>query len=141
MIAAIQNRLRTAQGTPFALVEGAVSLAALKDRPTGMPAAFVIPVRAASSPNQRATGAILQKTESDVGVVIIFENLSTPLYEDGADELESLYRFVREQLVGFAPSDDEEPLQHIDGELVKARGGVVWWQETFGTAHYQESKE
>lgn len=141
MIAEIQQRLRNAQDTPFALVEGAVSLAALKDRPTAMPAAFVIPVRAASSPNQRATGAILQKTESDVGVVIIFENLTSPLYEDGADELESLYRFVREQLLGFEPGDDGEPLQHIDGELVKARGGIVWWQETFGTGHYQESKD
>nr|WP_298099770.1 hypothetical protein [uncultured Shinella sp.] len=140
MIAEIQAQLRDAAGTPFALVEGAVSLAAVKDRPTAMPAAFVIPLRDASSGNQRATGGVLQTTAADIGVVLIFENLASPLGDPAADELESLKGWVRARLVGFE-IDECDPLEHIEGELVKARSGVVWWQETFGTSFLQEGNQ
>ncbi len=137
MIAEVQARLRTAVDTPFRLVEGAVSLAQIKDRPNAMPAAYVFSVRDASSENQRATGGVLQSTERDFGVLVIFENLASPLGDDAADELEAMTRWVRQQLIGFQPGDDMDPVEHISGELVKARSGTVWWQETFGTAEIQ----
>lgn len=140
MIAEIQARLRDVSGTPFALVEGAISLAAVKDRPTVMPAAFVIPLRDASSGNQRATGGVLQATAADIGVVIIFENLASPLGDPAADELESLKAWVRARLIGLEVGDCD-PIEHIEGELVKARSGVVWWQETFGTSFLQEAEQ
>ena len=86
MIAEVQARLRTAVDTPFRLVEGAVSLAQIKDRPNAMPAAYVFSVRDASSENQRATGGVLQSTERDFGVLVIFENLASPLGDDAADD-------------------------------------------------------
>lgn len=139
MIREIQLRLRNAADTPFALVEGAISLAQIKDRPEAMPAAYVFPVRAASSGNQRATGGILQETADDIGVVFIFENLSGPIGDPATDELEALIKWVRRRLLGFEVTGCD-PLEHIDGELVKARSGVVWWQETFGTKSLQEDQ-
>lgn len=139
MIAEIRQRLLV-NGTPFALVEGAVALTQVKDRPTAMPAAFVIPLRDASSANQRATGGVLQATAADIGVVIIFENLAAPLGDPSVDELEALKNWVRAQLIGFEIADCD-PIEHIEGELVKARSGVVWWQETFGTSILQEGQQ
>ncbi|WP_421357806.1 phage tail terminator protein [Agrobacterium rosae] len=140
MIREIQLKLRNAPDTPFALVEGAISLAQIKDRPEAMPAAYVLPVRDASSNNQRATGGVLQATAADIGVVFIFENLTGPLGDPANDELDALKRWVRRQLLGFE-IDGCDPLEHIEGELVKARSGVVWWQETFGTTFLQEDEQ
>lgn len=133
MISEICNLL-LAPGTPFALVDGVVAMAQLTDRPPAMPAAYVLALGSASSENQYATG-FLQHTAEDVGVVIIFENLSTPLGDPGTDELEALLKWVRGQLAGAVIDDDFDALEHISGDLVKARGGVVWWQERFGTSH------
>lgn len=139
MIREAKERL-LAPGTPFAIVEGTLALAQVKDRPTAMPAAYVFPVRSASSANQRATGGVLQNTGEDFAVVIIFENLSSPIGDPAADELQQLYDWVRRQLVGLEIDDDHDPVEHISGALVKVAGGIVWWQEEFGTAHPLESE-
>ena len=76
-------------GTLFALVEGATELAQVSDRPLVMPAAYVIPLEQVSSPNSRATGPVLQRTEADIGVIIILENLSSTDGDAVADELET----------------------------------------------------
>ncbi len=138
MIADIQSRLRDAPGTPFALVSGAVDLAQVRDHPPALPAAFVVILREASSDNERATGPILQRTAADIGVVLVFEHLGSPLGDPAADALETLRGWVRRHLVGFLPADAADPLEHVEGELVKARGGTVWWQETFGTAYFSQ---
>jgi hypothetical protein len=80
-----------------------------------------------------------QTVGHDIGVLIIFENLSSPVGDAAADELETLFSWVRTCLLGFAPTDDMEPIEHVSGELIKARSGTVWWQETFGTADYLEA--
>lgn len=140
MISEVKAKLLAA-GTPFSLVEGTIALAQVKDRPIAMPAAYVFPLRSASSANQRATGGMLQNTGEDFGVIIVFENLSSPVGEPGADELEQILGWVRRQLVGFEIDDDHDPVEHISGALVKAAGGIVWWQEEFGTAHLLENDE
>ena len=140
MIAEIKNILLTAADTPFRLVEGTVALAQLKDRPLGMPAAYVLPVSSASGENKRMND-VLQMTEEHVAVVIIFENLSAPLGDATTDELEILFKWVRDQLIGVILSPFYKAIEHVSGELVKARGGVVWWQETFSITHFQVGKE
>ena len=136
MIAAIRDRLLE-PGTPFALVAGAVALAQVKDRPPALPAAYVMPVRAASEPNSRMASPMLQRTATDVAVIIIFEQLAAPLGDPAADLLEELVTWVRGRLLGLTGADFE-PLEHVSGEMIQARGGTVWWEETWGTAHYQE---
>lgn len=140
MISEIKAILLTASDTPFRLVEGTVALAQLKDRPLAMPASYVLPVSSASGENKRMNG-VLQMTEEHVAVVIIFENLSSPVGDVGADELEALMKWVRDQLVGVILSPIYKAIEHVSGELVKARGGIVWWQETFSITHFQVEKE
>ncbi|PKR90871.1 hypothetical protein CXZ10_05845 [Pleomorphomonas diazotrophica] len=138
MIAEIRQRLLVA-GTPFALVEGAVALAQLTDRPPQLPASYVFMVREASEPNDRMNGPVMQRTACDIAVVIIFEQLAEPLGEPAADELETMLAWERAQLIGFGGTTFE-PLEHVSGELVQAKGGAVWWQDTYGTAYYQEEQ-
>lgn len=138
MIAEIRQRLLVT-GTPFALVEGAVALAQVKDIPPNMPAAYVFMVRDASEPNDRMNGPVMQRTACDIAVVIVFEQLAEPLGEPAADELETIVAWVRAQLIGF-DGTTFEPLEHVSGELVQAKGGAVWWQETYGSAYYQEEQ-
>lgn len=138
MIGEIRQRLLM-DGTPFALVGGAVALAQIKDVPPAMPAAYVFMVRDASEQNSRMNGPVLQRTAGDVAVVIVFEQLAEPLGEPAADELETMFGWVRACLIGFG-GETFEPLEHVSGELVQAKGGAVWWQETFGTAYYQEEQ-
>lgn len=138
MIAEIKARLLEA-GTPFAMVEGATAYAQVKDRPNVMPAAFVLPLEEASQPNNRMGGKVLQRTEADIGVVIILENLSGFDGDAAADELETIKRWTRRQLVGFE-IEDCDPLEHVAGEILQARSGTVWFQHTFSTVYFEEEQ-
>lgn len=138
MITEIRQRLLM-EGTPFAIVEGAVALAQVKDFPPATPAAYVFMVRDASEPNSRMNGPVMQRTAADIAVVIVFEQLAEPLGDPAADELETIVAWVRACLLGFGGSTFE-PLEHVSGELVQSKGGAVWQQETFGTAYYQEEQ-
>jgi hypothetical protein len=138
MIAEIQNRLLTAPNTPFAIVEGATQLAQVKDRPTALPAAYVLILQEASAPTSRAMGPVLQRTEADIGVIIVTENVGDARGDAVSDDLELLKRFVRQQLIGFVPEGVDDPIEHVSGEIIKARSGTVWFQDVFGAAYYQE---
>ncbi|MDQ0454715.1 phage tail terminator protein [Rhizobium paknamense] len=132
----IIDRLKQA-GTPFVIVEGANELAQVKDRPGNAPAAYVFVSGEASEDNQRATGPILQRTAVDISVVIITENAGGA--EDAARDIETLKAFARNRLLGFTPAD-AEPLEHITGRLQQAKDGMVWFEDVFGTAFYQEEQ-
>lgn len=137
MIAEVQARLRVS-GSPFRLVGGATALAQVKDRPTALPAAFVLPLQEASEPNSRLSGPVLQKTAADIGVVIICENVADPKGGTTNDVLTDLKKWVRKQLIGFEPVDGADPMEHVSGAIIKALSGAVWFQDIFGTAYYQE---
>ncbi|QND45202.1 hypothetical protein HB780_05455 (plasmid) [Rhizobium lusitanum] len=138
MIPEMQARLRTAPDTPFRLVAGATALAQVKDRPVTMPAAFVIPLEDASEPNSRMAGPVLQRTQADVGVIIICENMSDPLGQAVTDDLTELKKFVRRNFIGFVPNERCDPVEHVSGSILRARSGTVWFQDIFATAYYQE---
>ncbi|WP_428429539.1 phage tail terminator protein [Pararhizobium sp.] len=138
MIAEIKQRLLES-GTKFALVEGATELAQVKDRPTALPAAYVIPLEEVSSPNSRATGPILQRTEADIGVVIILENVGSADGDAVTDELETVKNWTRRQLVGLEIGD-ADPIEHVAGEIIKARNGTVWFQHTFSVAYFEQEE-
>jgi hypothetical protein len=141
MIPEIQNRLRTAAGTPFAVVGGITALAQVKDRPAAMPAAYVFILNDASGQNQRMTGPVMQRTEADVAVVIITENVSDPLGDAAADDLEQLKIFVRMQLLGFVPMPGIDPIEHVGGAVTRAVKGTVWFQDVFSAAYYQQETD
>lgn len=127
----------SATGTPFALVEGANELAQVSDRPPATPAAYVFVSGETSAANERITGPVLQRTATDISVVIITENSGSP--EDVARDIEQLKKFGRKQLLGFTPAD-ADPLEHIVGKIQQVKDNMVWFEDVFGTAIYLEEQ-
>lgn len=138
MIAAVIARLMEA-GTPFRIAGGAAELADVKDYPPALPAVYVYLARERSEPSERIE-SVLQRTSSDIGVVIVTGNLSRTNNAAAASDVEDLKTYVRRKLLGFLPNSAADPLEHVEGELQQALGGTVWFEDVFATAHYQESQ-
>ena len=122
-------------GTPFAMVEGAAAFSACDKRPDATPAAFVFVRGEASGENERID-TVLQRTETDVAVVIVTDNLSDRYMSAAAADIETLKAWARGQLIGHVI--DDETVEHISGELVSASGGTVWFEDIYSIAHYLE---
>ncbi|WP_425417328.1 phage tail terminator protein [Oricola indica] len=127
-------------GSPFALVEGAVDLAAVDTRPPATPAAYVLAAEEASAENTRATGPVLQRMEADIAVVIITDNLTDRVMGEAAGDIEDLKAWVRGKLIGFEPDGADEPMEHVSGQIVKARSGTVWFDDRFAASTYLEEQ-
>ena len=130
------------QPTPFSSVQGATSLAQIKDdgKPKGKaPVGFVLMAREAAAENARATGPIYQRLERDIVVLIYAEHLGERHGGAVTDEVEDLKAFVRGRLIGWTPSGaEDEPITFVGSEVVEARGGGVWFEETFAAPTYLE---
>lgn len=133
----IKARLR-ADPTPFSAVLGATSLAQVKgSMPDAvLPVAYVLATREVSAENARATGSVMQLTERDVSIVIVAEHLGDADGGDVADPLEDLKTFVRGRLLGFKPTDMVDIVTHVEGEVIEAVGGAVWFADTFSAPIY-----
>ena len=136
-ISEIKLRLLEAS-TPFTLVKGATALAQVKDRPDAvLPVAYVVATKEISAENMRATGRTMQRTERDIMIVIVCEDLGDSDGDTVQDPLEELKTFVRGKLLGFVPSDTAgEPLTHVGGEVIEAASGCVWFADTFSAPTY-----
>lgn len=138
VVGEIITRLTAISPAPFAIVEGAVELAAVKGRPTALPAAYVFVRQEQAGPNQRMTGPVLQPLELDIAVVVITENLADLPGALLGEDLEVLKAEVRGALIGLVPSgaQDGTPLEYVSGEVVKIGGGVVWHESVFSASLY-----
>lgn len=138
-IAEIKLRL-TEPGTPFTFAKGATALAQVKDRPDAvLPVAFVLTAKEMSAENSRATGPVLQRTERDIMIVIICEDLGDADGDAVTDQLEALKTYVRSKLLGFLPTDMAmagEAITHVGGEVIEAASGCVWFADTFSAPIY-----
>ncbi|NDW04071.1 phage tail terminator protein [Jiella pacifica] len=140
IVAEIEARLVERCQASFAIIAGAIDLARVKERPPASPAAYVVPIREVSAENSRMTG-VSQRTEMDVGVVIIVDNVSDDTGAAAGKDLESLKAIVRKALIGWQPASAEDVIIHVSGEMTSAKGGTVWWEEQFATAYYQNDEE
>ena len=140
LVSEIQARLEATSPAVFRIVAGAAAFASLVGEPKATPAAYVLVEQEASEENSRATGPVLQRTEADVAVIIVTRNVSDGIGGAASDDLEALKTAVRRALVGFVPTAAQggDPLQHISGELLKAKSGSVWHKELFAAAYYLE---
>jgi len=130
-------RLKAQASPPFALVAGSADLAALGSaRPPALPAAYVFVSEEAAGENERVN-AVLQRMEIDVCVVVVAGNVSDAHGGAAAADSEALKRAVRAALVGWQPPSAEDVVTNVGGKLVRAAGGTVWWELTFGTATYE----
>jgi len=123
--------------TLFTVVLGATSFAQVKDRPAAaLPVAYVFVSEEESDENERLTGPVLQRTQRDVSVVYVLEHQGDADGGDVADPLEDIKVFGRGRLIGFVPSDMNEPITHVRGAVLEAADGVVWWADTFSAPIY-----
>lgn len=131
-------QLKAISPAPFAIVEGAVELAAVKGRPTALPAAYVFVKQEMAGPNERMTGPVLQPLELDVAVVIITENLADLPGEQLGEDLEVLKNRVRTALLGMVPTGAHSgtPLEYVSGEVVRIGGGAVWHESVYSASLY-----
>lgn len=140
VVSEIIDRLQDAD-TPFALVQGAAELSLVKDRPRSTPAAYVLAAKETSGENRRVNGPVYQRLERDVSVIMVASNLSD---EDGAaaaDDIEALKTYVRGRLVGFLTTDAADPITHVQGEIVQAAKGAVWFEDVFAVSGIIEQEQ
>lgn len=128
----------TEPGTVFKAVAGAAEFAAIEKRRLGSPAAYVLSPEDASGENERMTGPVLQRSENDVAVVIVAENLGDVAMGRAGEDIEVLKAFVRSRLIGFEPASAAEPVTHVSGKLLKAHSGTVWFEDLFSVPTYLE---
>lgn len=128
----------TIGGTPFAIIEGANGLAEVKDRPKATPAVYVYVKGDASGPNQRATGPVMQRTEVDIALMIITDNLTGAI--GVARDIETLKTWSRNRLLGFLPASAANRIEHLAGEIVQIKNNMVWFEDVFATAYYQKEQ-
>lgn len=128
------ERLTGISPPAFSIVGGAADFASIDSVPNATPAAYVLIEAEASAPTDRATGPVLQRLESDVAVVIVSGNVSDFLGDAASQDIEALKATVRKAFIGFKPACADDVVEHISGELLKARNGYVWHKELFGTS-------
>lgn len=133
----IIERLTSDSGSPFALVEGAASLASIKDSPPQCPAAYVLIKEEASAENSRMNG-VLQRTELDVAVVLFADNVSDANGAGAMADIDVLKAAVRARLIGWQPASAVEAMTNVGGSLARARGGLVVWEMVLGAVTYEE---
>lgn len=136
IVSEVIARLTAISGAPFRIVEGAVELAAVKGRPTALPAAYVFIKQEQAGPNQRMTGPVLQPVELDVAVIIVTENLADLTGAQLGEDLEVLKGAVQVALLGMVPAgaQDGTPLEYVSGAVVKIGGGVVWHESIYSAS-------
>lgn len=138
IVADIITRLHLINPLPFRIIEGAAEFASIDTVPVATPAAYVLVESEESEANTRITGPVLQRCLADVAVVIVTDNVSDHTGAAASNDIEALKAMVRAALIGFVPSSNQDgtPVEHISGELIKAKGGTVWHRELFAVVHY-----
>lgn len=123
----------------FALVEGVAELSSLQDAPPADPAAYVFIKEEAAGSNERITG-LLQRVEADIGVVLVFKNVSDNAGGAARADIEANKRATIGAIAGTQPASAADTVEYVGGQLVRARNGYVWWELTFSAPYYLESK-
>lgn len=141
LVSDVITRLQAIDPPVFALVDGAIGLAALKGVPDAVPAVYVFVKEEASSPTERMTGLVLQRVETDLAVLIIAGNVSDAQGSAAAVDLEGLKAAVRGALIGFVPDATHgEPVQHVSGQLVQFKGGYAWHEDLYAAVTYLQEQ-
>ena len=140
IVADVITRLKEMASPPFRIIAGALELAAVKEQPAATPAAYVFIESEAAADNETITGAVRQRVEADLAVVIVAGNAVGGAGGALASDLESLKATVRTALVGWQPASSEDVVTFVASELVRAKGGYAACQLTFSAPYYLEAR-
>lgn len=132
MIDAIKQQLSDTCKPPLMDVFGAAEFAALRERPPArMPTAYVISLLDRAEPNDLAAGAVRQKLDEQIAIVLAISSTGKPLGD--TDLVQQLRNQVRGALLGFDPGNGYSALEYRRGGLIDLIDGIVWWQLDFST--------
>ena len=64
------------------------------------------------------------------------------MYVCSPGDLSAIKKAVRDDLIGFQPTTQEDALLFLAGAIVPdgIRGGVIWWRDTFTSDYLQTSE-
>lgn len=135
MIDLVVQRIRTAPDNPFQEIGTSLDLAAIvKAPPARDKVAFVWPVAASGAPNQ-LVNAHRQRIAESVGVTIFLRRHGDQRGAEKADQLVTIYTWLRKALIGAQIDPAYEPLEFQMAGLDLMKDGYVFWTEQFTTAH------
>lgn len=138
LISEIKERFDDQCGDIFRVIGLVSDLAALKDiKPLATPAAYIFIKSEASGPNTLMNG-LRQRTEFDIGIMLITTNVSDAKGAAAAVDIETLKGATRGALVGWQPASAAGAIENIGGEIVKAANSTIWWEHVVGAAAYLE---
>lgn len=129
ILARIQTQIPSLQSVGIA-----ANLAAIKKTTIKFPAVFVVPLNHRGSGNRYMTGAVAQKREVRVQIVMAVRNISGAQGGKAITDIEQLTALVDSALFGFCPSQQHDPLMLESGQVVEMINGECWWTDTYVTA-------
>lgn len=121
-------------GLGFKTLDGILGLAALDEHLRSLPAAFVLPLREAASPNRYGANAIAQRVSVDFAVVIVLAAAAARKAKV-AEDLAETVTAVQAALLGFTPPGMNQPITMTAARLIAVRSGHVQWAVEFRTAY------
>lgn len=130
----IITRLQT-EVTALKRVAGSAEFAAASDDLKQTPAAFVIPASEKAAPSSTGTMVVSQYNTVRFSVAIAVQNLRDPRGENAGVDLLALRNSIMTALHGWQPDADFDPIEFSGGNLAGLNNQVLWWQDSFATAH------
>lgn len=129
------DRLRT-QCPQLKDVLPASDLAAIKEQPPlRFPTAYVLAVRESGSGNRYMTGAVAQRRQMTVAIMLLVKNVRDARGGAATTDMDALRILVDDALFGWLPSQEYEPLVFQRGSLMQMHGGELWWQDEYTTEY------
>lgn len=138
LINAARDRIEQAPDNPFKQLGVGLDLAALlKAPPAQSPCAFVYPLAASGKPGQFANVG-RQLIIQAFGVAVFVRRHGDATGGAKADDIETMYLFLRSLLIGWEPVG-HNPVEFLRGGIEAMGNGAVWWSEEFSTSYHHRS--
>lgn len=130
----IITRLQT-QVTALKRVAGSAEFAAASDDLKQTPSAFVIPASEKAAPSSTGTLVVSQYNTVRFSVAVAVQNLRDARGDKAQADLLALRVSILTALHGWQPHADFDPIEYSGGNLAGLNNQVLWWQDSFITAH------
>ena len=101
------------------------------------PVAYVIPLGDTAAASDLQGLSYEQHVTERFGVMLAVQNLKDVRGDAVNSALETLRRATIDNMLGFQPATDYDPVQYGGGRLLMLDVAVIWWQLDFITGYYE----
>ena len=98
-----------------------------------VPAAFVLPLAESPQPSPFMDQLVQQVVAQRVGVILAVQNKRDGTGGAANQDLAAVRKAVRDQLLGWAPSDESAGYEFAGGAMLDLDDQVLFWQDDFAT--------